>query len=458
MQHKLNLKKLKVAVVSLGCAKNRIDTEEMLGLLGRQGHIITGDPAAADAVIVNTCAFIEDAQQESIDTLIKLARRVRGKKPVIIAAGCLAEFFGEKLLQSIPELSGVIGVHSYSQLTGFLENCLTGTAQSCLSPAPEHYSSLGARLLTTPRHSVYVKIAEGCNNRCRYCLIPALRGPLRSRPAAAIIEEIRQLVRGGAREINLIAQDTTAYGTELSGAPDLASLVEQILAEVAEFPWLRILYAYPSRLTGRLIDLIASEPRICKYLDLPLQHVSTTVLKRMGRPYTREHIIGLITRLRHSIPGLALRTTYLTGFPGETREEFTELAEFLTAYPFEHVGVFAYSSQPGTAAAAMENQVIRRVARKRRRELMERQQAVSLRLNRARLEQRLPVLVERRSAAHPHRYYGRTAGQAPEVDGGVCFLSAHPLMPGSFVSLKIGAASPYHLLGFNPRPLQPLSK
>jgi ribosomal protein S12 methylthiotransferase len=440
----------KIAAVSLGCDKNRIDTEEILALLGREGYIISADPAAADLVIVNTCAFIEEAQQESIATLLKLARHRRGRKPLIIAAGCLAEHFGARLLEILPELAGVIGVHSYSRLVEFIQKCRSGQRPAYLLPPPERYCSLGPRLLTSAPFSVYVKIAEGCNNRCRYCLIPSLRGPLRSRPAHEIVNEVCDLVKGGAREVNLIAQDTTAYGTESGGAPALTGLIKQILDAAPDLPWLRILYAYPSRIDAGLIELMATEPRLCRYLDMPLQHIHTELLRRMGRTYSREDVIALITTLRSAIPDLALRTTFMTGFPGETRAAFEALKQFLIEYPLQHVGVFAYSSQKGTAAALMKEQVPRRVALKRRRELLEQQQKISLQLNRALIGKRVTVLVERRLSGKKQSYYGRTAAQAPAVDGGVYFRSREPLAPGDFITLTITAAAPYHLFGANP--------
>lgn len=437
----------RISAVALGCAKNRIDTEEILGLLGRRGYLITDDPAQADLVIVNTCAFIEEAQQESIEALLALARRSRGGAPRIIAAGCLAQHHGAGLLREIPELSGVIGVHSYGRIVPLVESCLDGRRASLRLAPPDRYRTLGPRLLTTAVHSAYVKIAEGCSNRCRYCLIPSLRGPLRSRPPGEIIREIGHLLAAGAREINLIAQDTTAYGLD-RGLPDgLPGLLRQILEAIPTFFWLRILYAHPARVSPRLIELIAGEERLCKYLDLPLQHINSAMLRGMGRPGTRAGIVALLRRLRREIPGVVLRTTYLTGFPGESPSRFRELCAFLREQPLERVGVFAYSPQPGTAGARLPGRVPRRVGRHRRRLLLRLQRGPALEFNRSLLGREFTVLVEGPLGEGGGIHRGRTSFQAPEVDGALYFRSSRPLPPGSWARVRLTAVSPYDLYG-----------
>ena len=435
-----------IAAVSLGCAQNRIDTEEILGLLGRRGYLITDNPLQADAVIVNTCAFIEEAQQESIETILSLAGELRNRAGLIIVAGCLAQRFGAQLLQRMPEINGVIGVHSYGQIESLLEKCFTGKREQILLAPPARYRGLGPRLLTTAPHSAYVKIAEGCSNRCRYCLIPSLRGPLRSRPPEEITAEIRDLIAGGACEINLIAQDTTAYGLDRGGTGGLAVLLRRILQDIDAHFWLRILYAHPARITGELIELIAREKRVCKYLDLPLQHINSALLRRMGRHYTRSEVIGLLQRLRR-IPRMVLRTTYLAGFPGESRAQFRELYSFMQEQPIERVGVFAYSRQPGTAASRYPGQVPSRVVQKRRRDLLLLQQGLSLSFNRSLKGEMFSVLVESRVADRPGLYRGRTSFQAPGVDGITYFRSPVPRAPGSLVPVRITAVSPYDLYG-----------
>lgn len=437
----------KVAAVSLGCAKNRIDTEEILGLLGGSGYLITDDPAEADVIIINTCAFIEEAQEESINTILELAGESRGRKVLLVAAGCLAERFGGQLLEEIPELDGVIGVHSYGELPAFLEQCFAGKKELLLLPPPRLYRSTGPRLLTGPPYSAYVKIAEGCSNCCRYCLIPSLRGPLRSRPPEEIVDEVKQLVNAGTFEINLVAQDTTAYGADAGAADGLSELIRRILQAVPAFFWLRILYAHPARVSDSLIELMAREIRICKYLDLPLQHVNSELLRSMGRGYGREDIVALVQKLRQRIPGLTLRTTYLVGYPGETPERFRELCSFVEQVPFERVGVFSYSRQPGTAAASLGGQVPRRVAARRRRLLLRLQQKVALSFNRRLVGKIFTVLVEGPLRGGGPLYCGRTSFQAPEVDGLVYFRSPRPLRPGSLVRVRINLSSPYDLYG-----------
>ncbi len=452
---------IKVAAVALGCAKNRVDTEEILGLLGRHRFTIAAAPEDADIVVVNTCSFIESAQQESIDAILQAARPSTGSRPIVIAAGCLVQHYGEALLQKIPELSGIIGVHSYKELLPFINRCLAGQREALILPPEKNYSSLGPRLLTTPAHSVYVKIAEGCSNRCRYCLIPTMRGRSRSRNPQEIIDEVKELVGGGAQEINLVAQDTTAYGLDLTGAPDLAGLLKMLLRAVPQLPWLRVLYAYPSRVSDALIDLIADRPQLCKYLDLPLQHAHSEILERMGRRYGTAEIEALIVKLRQRIPGLALRATYMTGFPGERRRHFQELLRFMQRHPLERVGAFAYSPQEGTAAASLDHPVPARVREKRRRQLMLLQKNISLALNRKLIGRRMTLLVDRVIENTPHGtlYYGRTQYQAPEVDGGVYFKTASVLKPGQWVSARIAAANPYDLLAVQPHPVQfPASK
>lgn len=447
-----------VAAVSLGCAKNRIDTEEILGLLAGKGYMITDDLSRADAVIVNTCAFIDDARQESIDTILRVIRLHRnGTRPLVVAAGCLAERYGRSLLSSIPELDGAIGVHSYRHTPGLLALCRDGKRPALLKLPAENRRAVAPRLLTTPPHSVYVRIAEGCDNCCRYCLIPSLRGPYRSRPAQEIIEEVQGLLEMGAREVNLIAQDTTAYGIDREGAPALANLIRQIIRLPGKYR-IRILYTHPSHITGELIELMASEKRICRYLDLPLQHINNTVLRSMGRPYHRDNIENLIDELRRRIPGIALRTTFLVGYPGETREYFEELLEFSRTHLLERVGVFAFSPQEGTAAASLPGMIRRRVREKRRRELLLAQQQIALELNRKLSGKRIEVLVDRIPDRAGGYYFGRTEQQAPGVDGGVYFRSTHRFLPGSAVSVKVAAESPYSLLGVDPLPLQEQSR
>ena len=437
-------KSIKLAAVSLGCSKNRIDTEEVLGLLSGWGFVITDDYRSADIIIVNTCSFIEEAQQESVNKLLELSGTT-GRQPKIVAAGCLVELFGSKITKSIPEIDGAIGAHSYRSLEKFMKMLISGKRPVIKQKPSATYSSLSPRILTSPAHSANVKIAEGCSNRCHYCLIPSIRGIYRSRRPEEIVTEIKSLLANGTREINLIAQDTTAYGTDSETLPDLSGLIRQILDLDYQF-WLRIMYTYPSRIDDQLIDLIASESRICNYLDLPIQHVSDQILRLMNRSYGKEELSGLVKKLRNRIPDLALRTTCMVGYPGEGLRQFRELIDFITENPFERLGAFTYSGQEGTVAADMAGEVPPRVAKKRYRELMLRQQRISDQLNRSLIGKELRVIVEKAIEPHQGRYYGRTEYQAPEVDGGVYFSSQSLLMPGEMVSVKVCASSPYNLL------------
>lgn len=446
---------IKVAAISLGCTKNRIDTEEILGLLSLKGYLLTDDFKTADIVFVNTCGFIDQAKQESIDTLLEVVASKKEKAKLVVAAGCLVEVYGGKLLATIPEIDGVIGVHSYNYLDRFMA-LIRNEKRVFIKKKPlGNYCSLAPSVLTTPAHSANVKIAEGCSNRCHYCLIPKIRGPYRSRPPDEILTEINSLLLAGTREINLIAQDTTAYGNDCENYPDLAGLIKKILSTQKKF-WLRIMYTYPSRINEELIETVASDKRVCNYLDIPIQHSNDIILQRMDRHYNRQSMTDLITKMRNRIPDLALRTTCMVGYPGESRLQFADLLNFIKISPFEHLGAFTYSRQTGTVAGNSTNQVPRRVARQRLSKLMEQQRQISAELNHKFVGKLLTVLVEKALLRSSNWYYGRTQYQAPEVDGGVYFQSAIVLHPGDWVTARIDAASPYNLLAVRSKPLSEL--
>ncbi len=439
--------KITVAAVSLGCAKNRIDTEEILGCLADRGFVLTRDEHKADVIIVNTCGFIDDARQESINTLIRAASRASGDPPkrLVVAAGCLVEVAGKSLLRAMPEIDGAIGVHGYGHLEPFMRLVLSGKRVLIRKRPREESGALYPRVATTPRHSAWVKIAEGCDNRCCYCLIPSIRGPYRSREPADIVGEIEHLIVNGTREINLVAQDTTAYGSERSGLPGLAGLLREIL-KLEGFYRLRLMYTYPSRIDDELISLIATSEKICNYIDVPIQHCSDQVLGRMNRYYNRQDLVTLWRRLHEAIPGVALRTTVMVGHPGERKRENRELLEFLKQHPFKHLGAFTYSPQRGTPAADMVERAPRRVAEKRRAAVLRQQQGLALASNRELVGETLSVLVERAIKPGGRWYYGRTEQQAPEVDGGVyIYCRSQPLI-GTWTKVKIFAAAPYDLL------------
>lgn len=451
----INYKNLRVAAISLGCSKNRIDTEEILGYLTGWGAVVTDDYMSAHIVIVNTCGFIEEAQQEAINTLVEVGAMLKGTGTKLVAAGCLIEVYGGQIIAAVPEIDGALGVHSYKDLDRFFANLLKGNRIVIKrSPAPD-YEPLAPRLLTGFSHSVDVKIAEGCSNRCNYCLIPEIRGSYRSRNPDHIIKEIDTLVNHGAREINLIAQDTTAYGNERADYPSFSELVEKIMGIKERF-WLRIMYTYPSRIDDQLIRLIASEKRICNYLDVPIQHADSQVLNAMGRHYDGNGLNEIIAKLRSEIPGIALRTTCMVGYPGERVSNFRTLLDLISRTPFEHLGSFIYSCQKSTPAYDLKMTVPARIAKKRRALLMERQRDIAELLNLKLVGSEPVLLIDRKLNRGNLWYYGRTERQAPQVDGGVYIRSGIELKPGDWVRAKIVAAGPYSLLAVRPVPLDQL--
>jgi ribosomal protein S12 methylthiotransferase len=438
-------KGLKLATVSLGCSKNRVDTESVLGSLSALGITLTSDYNSADLIMVNTCSFIESAQEESINTLLQLRAETKANQPIIFAAGCLVETIGTGIINKMPEINGAIGAHSYQHLEQFITMLLKKRRVSLKRRAGSNYYETTNRLLTTPAHSVNIKIAEGCSNCCNYCLIPQIRGPYRSREPKDIVSEIAFFLSNGAREISLIAQDTTAYGSDRQDLPDLAGLLHEILKLDQRF-WLRIMYTYPSRITDQLIDLIANEPRICNYLDIPIQHASHKVLDLMGRHYDRDELEHLIATLRTKVPGLALRTTCMVGYPGEGTREFLELLSFIKKQRFEHLGAFTYSRQEKTTAAGLDAGSPIRVIKKRRRQLMLEQQQISYGANHKRVGKSELMLIDHPLAGDDRYYFGRTIKEAPEVDGGIIIASKKKLQSGDLVKAKIVAAKPYSLM------------
>ena len=445
----INYKNLRVAALSLGCSKNRIDTEEILGYLTGKGAIVTDDLTSAHIVIVNTCGFIEEAQQEAINTLVEVGALLRGTGTKLVVAGCLVEVFGGQTIAAVPEIDGAIGVHSYKDLDRFFANLLKGNRLVIKRPPAPDYEPLAPRLLTGHSHSVNVKIAEGCSNRCSYCRIPGIRGDYRSRNHEEIIKEIDTLVKNGAREISLIAQDTTAYGSDLEDHLPFSGLLERIMGIKERF-WLRIMYTYPSRIDDQLIKLIAEEKRICSYLDVPIQHADSQVLSAMERHYDGSRLHEIIVKLRNEIPNIALRTTCMVGYPGEKTGNFKNLLEFISKTPFDHLGSFIYSSQEGTPAYELKGVVPARIAKKRRALLMEKQRGIAQQLNLKLVGSEPVLLIDRELNRDKLWYYGRTERQAPEVDGGVYIRSEIKLKPGDWVRAKIVAAGPYSLLAVKP--------
>lgn len=438
---------VKVGLVSLGCPKNLVDSEIMLGILKDSGFDLTCREQEADVLVVNTCSFINDAKEESIKTILELARRKdEGSCRALLVAGCLAQRYPEELLAEMPEIDGLIGTGSVVEIPGVIRRVLAGEKVSLVgAPGALHTADL-RRVQATPSYTAYVKISEGCDNRCSYCTIPEIRGPFRSRDMDDILDEAASLARRGVKELILVAQDTTRYGVDLYGKPVLDDLLRR-LAAVEGPVWLRLLYTYPTLLTDELIQLMATEKKLCRYLDIPLQHAANAVLRRMNRRGSREEAAGLVEKLRSAVPGITLRTSFIVGFPGETEEDFQELLDFMVEAKFDRVGVFAYSREEGTPAAGMPGQVPEEIKSERRNRAMAHQQKISLERNLKKTGEVITVLVESRSLKEQGNYAGRSEGDAPDIDGKVFFKSSLDLNPGDFVRVLVKGAREYDLNG-----------
>ncbi len=431
----------RIALVSLGCDKNRVDGEVMLGLLERAGYRLTGE-READIILVNTCAFIHDAKEESIETILELARyREHGRCRALLATGCLAQRYPDELLREIPELNGVVGTGEVGRIVDIVRRATAGERIREVGPPGFLGRDVLPRVPSGSPFTAYLKISEGCDNCCVYCVIPQLRGAYRSREASVLVREARALAAGGAREIVLVAQDTTRYGSDLKDGVDLTGLVSQ-LVELEEVAWVRLLYCYPTGITFDMVELMARVPRVCRYLDIPMQHASDRVLGRMGRSTMGYDLRKLVFFLRSTIPGLTIRSTFMVGFPGETDDDFEELLDFLRAMKLDRAGFFAYSREEGTPAAWMPDQVSSEVKQERLERAAAVQREVSSALNRARVGSEITVLVEGRKG---EQYYGRSEADAPEIDGRVFLSSAIDLEPGTFVSARVTGAGPYDL-------------
>lgn len=438
---------MKLLMVSLGCDKNLVDSEKMLGILTARGWTLTDDESEAEVAVINTCCFIDDAKKESIDRIFELARlKEKGKLKVLIAAGCMAQRYRDEILEEIPEIDAIVGTSGIGSIAKAIEAALAGERAKLVEDASADPVLVpGQRIVTSPGCTAYLKIAEGCDKYCSYCAIPFFRGHYRSYPMEDLIEEARKLASEGVRELILVAQETTLYGTDLYGKKSLHILLEK-LSRIEELHWIRLLYAYPEEIYPELIDVMAREEKICSYLDLPIQHASDAVLQRMNRRTSKADITALVRMLRERIPGIVLRTSLITGFPGETEEEHEELLAFVRELAFDHLGVFLYSKEEGTRAASMKPQIRKSVKKRRFGELMTEQQKVSLKKNMARKGQVLEVLVEGR-IPEDDVYLGRSRGDAPQVDGFVFFKAERELMTGDFVRVLITEASEYDLHG-----------
>ncbi|MCG8401818.1 MAG: 30S ribosomal protein S12 methylthiotransferase RimO [Firmicutes bacterium] len=436
---------VKVGFISLGCPKNRVDSEIMLGCLRRAQYELTGDIENAEIIVVNTCGFITAAKEESIAAILEAARfKETGRCRSLLVAGCLAQRYGGALLEEMPEIDGVMGTGSVPEIISVLNRMETGARPLAVGSPLYRHPGAGSRVLTTPGHTAYIKIAEGCDSRCSYCAIPDIRGPYRSRPQEDIVAEARDLCDRGARELIIVAQETTRYGIDLSGR---FALVE-LLAQIEKLPcrWIRLMYCHPDSLTDELVALLAGSEKICRYIDIPLQHASKRVLQLMNRKGSRHELLGLVRRLRRSIPGLTLRTTFLVGFPGETEAEFQELMDFMTEARFERAGVFGFSPEEGTPAASLPGQLDELIIKERVERAMILQQGISLEHNRALIGRELAVLVEGWDDGQK-MYRGRGEGDAPEIDGRVYFASRGEPRTGGFVRVRVLDAGEYDLSG-----------
>jgi ribosomal protein S12 methylthiotransferase len=448
---------MKIGLLSLGCPKNLVDSEVMLGLARQAGHSVTTDPADADVVVVNTCAFIDASKQESVDAILEMAQlKTDGAARRLIVTGCLAERYRDELRAQIPEIDAVLGTGEVPDIVGAIEGTSRPSGIIPLTPVPVRlkpalptylYDADTPRLLATPRHFAYAKVAEGCDYACSFCIIPTLRGHYRSRPAGSIVAEARRLAEGGVRELILISQDTTFYGIDRGERGALGRLLRD-LNRVEGLEWIRLLYLYPTTITDETLDAMAECEKVCHYVDLPLQHGSDRMLKAMKRPGTRKTYDALLARIRRRIPDVSLRTTFIVGFPGETEADLEELHGFVEDSAFSHVGVFTYSHEEGTSAYALTDEVPADEKERRRDGLMSRQKTLVARMQQARVGERARVLVDGPSADHELVLQGRLAGQAPEIDP-VVYLTdcdVSEIAPGTFLDVEITGASDYDLV------------
>ncbi len=433
---------MKVLLISLGCDKNLVDSEVMLGLLNKAGHELTNDETEAEAVVINTCAFISDAKEESINTIIEMGRlKKTGRLKKLIVAGCLSQRYKDEIMKELPEIDVIIGATNYDKIVeaiGTDEDAIVDDINYTPKPVSE-------RIVTTNASMAYFKIAEGCNKLCTYCIIPHIRGRYRSIPMDRLLASAEKLAADGIKELVLVAQETTLYGVDLYGGKKLPELLTK-LSDIEGIEWIRLLYCYPEEITDELISVMAENPKICHYIDIPIQHSENEILRRMGRKTSREDIVSLVSKLRTAMPDIAIRTTLISGFPGETQELVDGLVDFVDECEFDRLGVFTYSPEEGTPAAGYEDQVDGELAAKWRDEIMELQQEISYEKNQELIGSIQRVLIEG-YLVEDDVYVGRTYRDAPGVDGIVFVSAPYELMSGSFVDVKITEANEYDLTG-----------
>lgn len=444
---------MKIGVVSLGCPKNLVDSETMLGLIHEENYEITNDPSEAEIIIVNTCGFIESAKEESINTIFQMAEyKKSGSCKYIIVTGCLSQRYAEELFNELPEADAIAGVEVYDEIGSIIKRVMNGERFIMLERSKPDviYTSKETflpRILTTPSYTAYLKIAEGCDNCCSYCAIPKIRGPYRSKPMEQVLKEAKALADNGVKELIVVAQDTTRYGEDLPGGKLLLADLLKELNKIESLKWIRVMYCYPNNFTDELIETFASLDKVCKYVDLPLQHASNRLLASMNRYDTREEVETLLAKLRKRIPGIVIRTTFIVGFPGETDADFEELKEFVEQQRFENAGVFAYSQEEGTVAGAMPNQIPDEIKQERYHELMALQAQISEEIHKDTEEQTLEVLIEGIEADGSGLHYGRSYREAPDIDGLVFIENPGDIKPGCFVKVNILQGFTYETVG-----------
>lgn len=437
---------MKLGMVSLGCPKNLVDSEVMLGLIREKNFTVTNDPADAEIIIVNTCGFIESAKEESINTILQMSEyKTQGSCRYLIVTGCLSQRYADELAQNIPEVDAFVGTECFTDISWVIEQVMDGKKVLHMTRNTTEQPVEMPRMLTTPEYMAYLKIAEGCDNCCSYCIIPKLRGPYTSRPYEAAMAEAKELAASGIKEIIVVAQDTTRYGEDLYGKLMLPQLLKD-LNDLEGIEWIRVMYCYPNNFTDELIEAFATLPKVCKYVDLPLQHASNALLASMNRYDTKEQVEALLKKLRTSIPGIVIRTTFIVGFPGETEADFEELKEFVAAQRFENAGVFKYSQEEGTVAGTMPNQIPEEIKENRYHELMALQAEISEELHQDLEGQELDVVIEGFDEENPSLAVARSYREAPDIDGSIFVENADNLHIGDFTKVRILQGFTYELV------------
>ncbi|MBA4699029.1 MAG: 30S ribosomal protein S12 methylthiotransferase RimO [Ruminococcus sp.] len=437
---------MKILFISLGCDKNLVDTEVMLGLLASRGYEMTDSETEADIIVVNTCCFIHDAKEESIQSILEMAKyKKEGNLKALVVTGCLAQRYRQEVLDEIPEVDAVLGTTSYDKILDVIDEALEGRQSVTMTDVDVLPKVPAKRLVTTGGHFAYLKIAEGCDKHCTYCIIPKVRGNFRSVPMEQLIEEAHYLADQGVKELILVAQETTLYGKDIYGKKSLHLLLKE-LCKISGIRWIRVLYCYPEEITDELIQVMKEEEKICHYVDLPIQHANDEILKRMGRRTTKKELMSIIGKLRKEIPDICIRTTLITGFPGETKEQHEELMEFVDEMEFDRLGVFTYSPEEDTPAAGMPGQVPEEIKEERQAELMELQQEIAFEHAENMVEQEVLVTIEGK-IADEDAYVGRTYRDAPNVDGLIFVNTEEELKTGDFARVKVSGAVDYDLIG-----------